>query len=104
MSTFTRKLILGERVMYADGAHPVNCVFTVSLRGDVSPQRLRFALNKVHAKHPLLQARILLRGRRPYFQGGGVAPDGRNGAPAGGPGGEVPVRGLDRRTGDGGHK
>ncbi len=100
MSTFTRKLILGERVMYADGAHPVNCVFTVSLRGDVSPQRLRFALNKVQAKHPLLQARILLRGRRPYFQGGGVAPDGRNGAPGGGPVGEIPVRVLERKSGD----
>jgi hypothetical protein len=86
MSTFTRKLILGERVMYADGASPVNCVFTVSVRGEVKEEKLRFALNTVQAKHPLLQARIVWKRGRPYFEGGNV--------------GKIPVRVLERRSGD----
>lgn len=87
MSKFTRKLILGERVMYADGTSPVNCVFTIGLRGDVSQERLRSALNRVQAKHPLLQARIVRKGGRPYFEGGGAVP-------------EIPVRVVERRSGD----
>lgn len=98
MSTFTRKLILGERVMYADGMSPVNCVFTVSLRGDVSPEGLRIALDKVQAKHALLRARILSKRGRPYFQGGSVGADGRR--VPGGAVGEIPVRVLDRKSDD----
>ena len=90
MSTFTRKLILGERVMYADGASPVNCVFTVSVRGEILQERLRHALNTVQAKHPLLQARIVWKRGRPYFEGGNV--------------GEIPVRVMERVSGDDWHK
>jgi len=86
MSTFTRKLILGERVMYADGASPVNCVFTVSVKGEIFQEKLRHALNIVQAKHPLLQARIVWKRGRPYFEGGDV--------------GEIPVRVLERKAGD----
>lgn len=86
MSTFTRKLILGERVMYADGASPVNCVFAVSVRGEVKVDKLRLALNTVQAKHPLLQARIVWKRGRPYFEGGDV--------------GEIPVQMLERKSGD----
>lgn len=88
-----RKLILGERIMYADGVEPVNCVFTVRVRGELFLERLVAALRKVQGKHPLLQARILrqggilgrgiLRGQgRPYFQ--------RDGVP------EIAVRVVDR--------
>lgn len=85
MNFFERKLIVGERVMYADGTRPVNCVFTVSLQGELSEERLRFALNKVQAKHPLLQARIQTKRGRPYFLGDGLAP-------------KIPVRVLQRKS------
>ena len=86
MSTFTRKLILGERVMYVDGASPVNCVFAVRVSGRLSPERMRLALDTVQAKHPLLRARISWRRGRPYFESGTV--------------GEIPVRVLERRSED----
>jgi hypothetical protein len=72
--------------MYVDGASPVNCVFAVSVRGTLSPERMRLALNTVQAKHPLLRARIGWRRGRPYFESGTV--------------GEIPVRVLDRRSED----
>ncbi|MBS1659920.1 MAG: hypothetical protein JST68_02585 [Bacteroidetes bacterium] len=79
-----RKLILGERIMYADGVEPVNCVFTVSLRGALSRERLVLALLMVQQKHPLLQARILRRRGRPYFEVDGVP--------------EIGVREVDRSS------
>ena len=73
--------------MYADGASPVNCVFTVSLRGEISLERLRYALSKLQAKHPLLQARITSKMGRPYFLGEGLTP-------------KIPVRVVERVSGD----
>jgi hypothetical protein len=86
MNVDKRKLILGERVMYAEGAVPVNCVFTVSLRGSLSPGSLRVALRGLQRKHPLLRASIRRGpGGRPWFQLEGQAP-------------EIPVQVIERQT------
>lgn len=53
-----RNLIIGERIMYVDATTPVNCIFTVTLRGVLTPEQLRLALNGLQAKHPLLRAAI----------------------------------------------
>lgn len=53
-----RKMITGERVMYVDAETPLNCVFTVKIRGRFSPERLNHALLKVQKKHPFLNAVI----------------------------------------------
>src|SRR5258708_7132553 len=63
-----RNLILGERIMYVDAQTPVNCVFAVRIRGPLLPENLRWALSRLQAKHPLLQAGILEDKKgRPYF-------------------------------------
>lgn len=49
-----RPLLLLERTMYRDGVTPFTSVFTVSLRGDLNELKLRQALAKLQAKHPLL--------------------------------------------------
>ena len=82
--------------MYADGASPVNCVFAVSVRGEISPERLRHALNTVQAKHPLLQAGIVWKRGRPYFEGGVAAAGGGEGGNVG----EIPVRVMERGSED----
>lgn len=53
-----RKLIIGERIMYVDATTPLNCVFTVKIRGHIVPDHLLTALNKIQQKHPLLRTRI----------------------------------------------
>lgn len=53
-----RKLIIGERVMYVDAITPVNCIFTVKIRGVIEPENLRAALDKIQHKHPLLRMQI----------------------------------------------
>lgn len=70
-----RNLILGERIMYVNGATPVNCVFTARLSGHFTRASLRYALDRVQYKHPLLQAGIHEDRRgRPYFVSNGKAP------------------------------
>lgn len=54
-----RKLIIGERLMYVNADTSVNGAFVAKIRGLISLDRLRNALNKVQKKHPLLQAKIV---------------------------------------------
>ena len=63
-----RKLILGERIMYVDGAATVNCIFTAKVRGHLTLEGLIYALGKIQQKHPLLG--VVIRedeNGRPYF-------------------------------------
>jgi NRPS condensation-like uncharacterized protein len=53
-----RKLMIGERIMYAGAETPVNCVFAATIRGTFTLERLRFALSKIQAKHPLLRVSV----------------------------------------------
>lgn len=53
-----RKLIVGERIMYVDEFTPLNCVFTVKIRGGFSEELLRNALHKIQQKHYLLRTTI----------------------------------------------
>lgn len=53
-----RRLIVGERIMYADGHAPVNCVFAVTVEGTFTIAQVRAALLKVQRKHPLLNVNI----------------------------------------------
>ena len=54
----TRPLLLFERTMYRDGRVPFTTVFTVQLAGELYERRLRQALDRVQAKHPLLRCVI----------------------------------------------
>lgn len=63
-----RRLIMGERIMYVDSSTPLNCVFAVTIRGSLTLERLRNALNKIQQKHPLLRATIKEDAKGvPYF-------------------------------------
>ena len=62
-----RKLLFFERLMYVDGQTPVNCLMTARLRGSLSHEALRQALDKVQARHPLLRATVDDRGKHPCF-------------------------------------
>ncbi len=63
-----RKLIIGERIMYGDGNTPLNSAFVAKITGFVQPHTLHNALEKVQAKHPLLNAGVLIdKKRRPHF-------------------------------------
>lgn len=53
-----RKLIVGERIMHVDAETPLNCVFTVKIKGMISMEQLRNALLKLQQKHPLLRSVI----------------------------------------------
>jgi len=53
-----RRLIVGERIMYADGHAPVNCVFSTKLSGNFTTGQVTIALSKLQAKHPLLNVNI----------------------------------------------
>src|SRR5258708_6702882 len=55
-SAMRRRMLFFERLMYVDGRTPVNCVMTARIRGILSPEDLRLALDKVQARHPLLRA------------------------------------------------
>ncbi|MEO6803786.1 MAG: condensation domain-containing protein [Granulicella sp.] len=70
-----RKMLFFERFMYVDGVTPINCVMTLRVRGTINPSNLRTALNKVQAKHPLLQARVIEEGGEPYFAFGDEVPE-----------------------------
>src|ERR1700738_884968 len=62
-----RKLFFFERLMYVDGRTPVNCVMTARIRGAIAPETLEMALEKIQGKHPLLRAKVIEEGGRPYF-------------------------------------
>jgi NRPS condensation-like uncharacterized protein len=53
-----RKLMMVERIMYVDSATPVNCVFTVRIKGRIDKGDVRSALVKIQKKHPLLRVKI----------------------------------------------
>ncbi len=63
-----RRLIVGERIMYANGAMPVNCIFSVTIEGVLQLEQLETAFARLLAKHPLLRAVIREdRPQQPYF-------------------------------------
>lgn len=51
----SRKLLLLERTMFREGRTPFTSVFTIRLRGSLYESQLRYALERVQAKHPLLR-------------------------------------------------
>lgn len=53
-----RQMIVGERIMYADGLAPVNCVFAATVEGDLSAQQIIGALAKIQNRHPLLRTNV----------------------------------------------
>ncbi len=63
-----RPLIIGERIMFANGDSPVNCVFAIRVKGQVNLERLENALSLVQRKHALLRATIHTnKGKNPRF-------------------------------------
>jgi len=62
-----RALSVGERIMYVGKYQPINCLFTASIRGELSAYRLNNALKKLQKKHPLLRSIVSEEGTRPYF-------------------------------------
>ncbi|GGN04238.1 peptide synthetase [Dyadobacter beijingensis] len=51
-------MIVGERIMYADGLAAVNCVFAATLEGNFSFQQMTNALVKIQNRHPLLRVNV----------------------------------------------
>jgi hypothetical protein len=51
----SRPLLLLERTMYREGQTPFTAVFTIKITGELDEARLRQALARVQAKHPLLR-------------------------------------------------
>jgi hypothetical protein len=51
----SRPLLLLERTMYREGRTPFTTVFTIKVAGELDEGRLRQALARVQAKHPLLR-------------------------------------------------
>src|ERR1700756_283139 len=54
----SRRLLLLERTMYREGRTPFTSVFTIQLFGRLVEGRLRQALARLQAKHPLLRCVI----------------------------------------------
>jgi Condensation domain len=54
----SRRLLLLERTMYRDGRTPFTSVFSIQLLGRLQEGRLRQALARLQAKHPLLRCVI----------------------------------------------
>src|SRR6266446_7484380 len=54
----SRRLLLLERTMYREGRTPFTSVFTIQLLGRLEEGRLRQALARLQAKHPLLRCVI----------------------------------------------
>jgi Condensation domain len=63
----SRPLLLLERTMYRDGRTPFTSVFTIQVLGELDEGRLRYALARVQAKHPLLRCVIEESAGRPHF-------------------------------------
>ncbi|WP_237054040.1 condensation domain-containing protein [Marilutibacter chinensis] len=66
-------MTLFERGMYLGGRTPVAIVFPARIRGRLREERLRDALARVQARHPLLRCRVVPgdgggRDDRPWFQ------------------------------------
>lgn len=53
-----RKLLFGERVLFGDGTLPFNGVVTVKIRGVLTLDQLRTALDRLQSRHPMLQAGV----------------------------------------------
>ncbi|HWV29137.1 MAG TPA: condensation domain-containing protein [Dyadobacter sp.] len=53
-----RQMIVGERIMYADGLAPINCVFAATIEGHFSEQQVVAALAKIQNRHPLLRSNV----------------------------------------------
>lgn len=83
-----RRLIVGERIMYANGDVPLNCTYTITLNGTLSLASIKAALAKCQQKHPLLRAGIEEDDKgMPWF----II---RENAP------EIPVHEIERQTHD----
>jgi Condensation domain len=54
----SRPLLLLERTMYREGRTPFTSIFTIKVVGELDEERLRHALARVQAKHPLLRCVI----------------------------------------------
>ena len=54
----SRRLLLLERTMYRDGRTPFTSIFSIQLLGRLEEGRLRQALARLQAKHPLLRCVI----------------------------------------------
>ncbi|MFC6101031.1 condensation domain-containing protein [Olivibacter domesticus] len=65
--TKQRALSVGERIMYVGKHQSVNCLFTVSIRGELSRPILSAALEKLQKKHPLLRSIVCEQDTKPYF-------------------------------------
>lgn len=63
----SRPLMLFERTLYRDGRTAFTTVFTVQVAGELDESRLRRALDRVQAKHPLLRCVIVEAGGVPRF-------------------------------------
>ncbi|HJT72647.1 MAG TPA: condensation domain-containing protein, partial [Chitinophaga sp.] len=64
-----RKLLFLERLMLGDGRTPFNGVFVIRIKGTITMELLRNALDKLQAKHPLLRAGITYgKDGSPYFK------------------------------------
>jgi hypothetical protein len=54
----SRRLLLLERTMYREGRTPFTSVFPIQVSGELDEERLRKALARVQAKHPLLRCAV----------------------------------------------
>jgi hypothetical protein len=63
----SRPLLLLERTMYRDGRTPFTSVFTIQVAGELDEDRLRQALFREQAKHPLLRCVIVEAAGGPRF-------------------------------------
>jgi len=69
-----RPLSLSERVMWRlNEGSPMNCCAIAGVRGAMSFERLRWALDVVQRRHPLLQMRVAVEDARPFFRRGAPA-------------------------------
>lgn len=63
----SRPMLLLERTMYRDGKTPFTSLFTIRLNGALQVLRLRGALARVQAKHPLLRCVVQDASTAPRF-------------------------------------
>jgi hypothetical protein len=63
----SRPLLLLERTMYREGRTPFTSIFPIQLAGELEEGRLRHALARVQAKHPLLRSVIEEGAQGPRF-------------------------------------
>lgn len=58
-----------ERIMYVDPETPVNCVFAAKIKGELSEQNFKTALEKIQQKHALLRVVIDSQSEKyPFFK------------------------------------